>query len=48
MANLIDGKAVSAKVKAEVRDEAAKLKEQGISIGLAVVIVGNNQHPEYM
>ncbi|NLK70250.1 MAG: bifunctional methylenetetrahydrofolate dehydrogenase/methenyltetrahydrofolate cyclohydrolase FolD [Clostridiales bacterium] len=42
MANLIDGKAVSAKVKAEVRDEAAKLKEQGISIGLAVVIVGNN------
>ena len=34
MANLIDGKAVSAKVKAEVRDEAAKLKEQGISIDL--------------
>ena len=43
MANLIDGKAVSAKVKARVRDEALALKEEkGISVGLAVVIVGNN------
>jgi len=42
MANLIDGKEVSAKVKSEVRDETAKLKEQGITVGLAVVIVGNN------
>ena len=42
MANLIDGKAVSAKVKASVKAEADKLKAKGISIGLAVVIVGDN------
>ena len=42
MAQIIDGKAVSAKVKAEVRREAEELKKQGIEIGLAVVIVGNN------
>ncbi|MBQ5332021.1 MAG: bifunctional 5,10-methylene-tetrahydrofolate dehydrogenase/5,10-methylene-tetrahydrofolate cyclohydrolase, partial [Oscillospiraceae bacterium] len=42
MANLIDGKAVSAKVKAQVRAEAEELKAKGISIGLAVVIVGDN------
>lgn len=39
MANLIDGKAVSAAVKAQVREEREKL---GISVGLAVVIVGDN------
>ena len=42
MANIIDGKAISANVKAQVREEAEQLKAQGISIGLAVVIVGNN------
>lgn len=42
MAQIIDGKAVSAKVKAEVRREAEELKKQGVEIGLAVVIVGNN------
>ena len=42
MAQIIDGKAISAKVKAEVREEADALKAKGISIGLAVVIVGNN------
>ncbi len=42
MANLIDGKAVSARVKAQVRAEAEELKAKGISIGLAVVIVGDN------
>lgn len=42
MAQIIDGKAISAKVKAEVRGEADALKAKGISIGLAVVIVGNN------
>lgn len=42
MAKLIDGKAVSAKVKSEVRTEAEKLSEKGIKIGLAVVIVGDN------
>lgn len=39
MANLIDGKAVSAAVKAQVREEREKL---GISVGLAVVIVGDD------
>ena len=42
MANLIDGKAVSAKVKAAVKAETEELKEKGISVGLAVVIVGDN------
>lgn len=43
MAQIIDGKAVSAAVKQEVAEEAAKLKEEkGLKIGLAVVIVGNN------
>ena len=43
MAQIIDGKAVSAAVKQEVADEAAKLREEkGLRVGLAVVIVGNN------
>lgn len=43
MANIIDGKAVSAAVKEEVAAEAAKLKdEHGLKVGLAVVIVGND------
>ena len=41
MGQIIDGKAVSAKVKEEIRLETEKLKEQGIEIGLAVVIVGD-------
>lgn len=40
MAVLIDGKAVSQKVKEEVR---AEIERDGLDIGLAVVIVGNNQ-----
>ena len=40
MAILIDGKAVSQKVKDEVR---AEIERDKLSIGLAVVIVGNNQ-----
>ena len=42
MANIIDGKAVSAQVKENIRLETEKLREQGIEIGLAVVIVGND------
>ncbi|MCM1329438.1 MAG: bifunctional methylenetetrahydrofolate dehydrogenase/methenyltetrahydrofolate cyclohydrolase FolD [Ruminococcus sp.] len=42
MAKIIDGKAVSAKVKEQVRKEAEVLKEKGLEIGLAVVIVGDN------
>ncbi len=41
MAKIIDGKAVSAKVKEQVRKEAETLREKGIEIGLAVVIVGD-------
>ncbi len=39
MAKIIDGKAVSAAVKEQVRDEIAR---DGIKAGLAVVIVGND------
>ena len=43
MAQIIDGKEVSASVKAEVAEEAARLhEEKGLKVGLAVVIVGNN------
>lgn len=42
MAQIIDGKAISANVKAQVKAEVEKLKEQGIEVGLAVVIVGDN------
>ena len=40
MAKIIDGKAVSAKVKEQVR---AEIEREGLKVGLAVVIVGNNQ-----
>ena len=42
MAQIIDGKKISAEVKAGVAAEVAALKEKGVSVGLAVVIVGNN------
>lgn len=42
MAKLISGKIVSAQVKARVADETAELKKQGITPGLAVVIVGDD------
>lgn len=43
MAQLINGKEVSASVKAQVAKEAAQLaEEKGLKVGLAVVIVGNN------
>ncbi|MCI8394969.1 MAG: bifunctional methylenetetrahydrofolate dehydrogenase/methenyltetrahydrofolate cyclohydrolase FolD [Acutalibacter sp.] len=42
MAVLIDGKAVSAKVKAQVAQETEELKAKGICPGLAVVIVGDD------
>lgn len=40
MAKIIDGKAVSQRVKEEIR---AEIEREGLEIGLAVVIVGNNQ-----
>ena len=42
MSKLIDGKKISAEVKAKVAEDVAALKEKGISVGLAVVIVGND------
>ena len=42
MANIIDGKAVSAQVKEEIRQEVEALKDKGVEIGLAVVIVGDD------
>lgn len=41
-AKIIDGKAVSAEVKAAVAAETAQLKERGIVPGLAVIIVGDD------
>ncbi|MBQ5331158.1 MAG: bifunctional methylenetetrahydrofolate dehydrogenase/methenyltetrahydrofolate cyclohydrolase FolD [Oscillospiraceae bacterium] len=40
--NLIDGKAVSAAVRAKVAEETAELKKKGVSVGLAVIIVGDD------
>jgi len=40
MAKIIDGKAVSQKIKEEVR---AEIERDGLKVGLAVVIVGNNR-----
>ncbi|MGI5895108.1 MAG: bifunctional methylenetetrahydrofolate dehydrogenase/methenyltetrahydrofolate cyclohydrolase FolD [Candidatus Merdivicinus sp.] len=42
MCNLIDGKKISAQVKERVAAEVAELSAKGISVGLAVVIVGND------
>ena len=42
MAKILDGKAVSAAVKERVAAEVATLKEQGISVGLAVILVGDD------
>ncbi len=42
MARIIDGKAISAEVRAEIKAEVARLSEKGISVCLAVVIVGDD------
>ena len=42
MAKIIDGKKVSAAVRAQVRDEVVELVKRGVQPGLAVVIVGND------
>ncbi len=42
MAVIIDGKAVSARVKENIKAEVATLQEKGISIALAVVLVGED------
>lgn len=42
MGKIIDGKAISAQIKEELREKVAKLKEQGKEITLAVIQVGND------
>ena len=42
MATIIDGKAISAAVLADVAAEVKELKEKGIVPGLAVIIVGDD------
>lgn len=42
MAQIIDGKAVSERIKSEVKAEAEALKAQGVSCGLAVILVGED------
>lgn len=39
---IIDGKAISAKTKDELKAEVTALKKQNISVGLAVIIVGDD------
>ena len=42
MAKILDGLALSKKIKDELKTEVNSLKENGIEIGLAVIIVGDN------
>ena len=42
MAELISGKTLAAKLKAEAAAETAELREKGVHARLAVVIVGEN------
>ena len=42
MAKIIDGKTISAEVRAEIKAEVARFSVEGISVCLAVVIVGDD------
>lgn len=42
MAQILDGKAVSQRIKDELKVEVAEIKSKGVNPGLAVVIVGDN------
>ena len=41
-AMIIDGKAISAQINSETAEMTAKLKAQGVTPGLAVILVGND------
>jgi len=41
-AAIIDGKALAATMRGELKDKVAKLKQQGITPGLAVILVGDD------
>jgi methylenetetrahydrofolate dehydrogenase (NADP+)/methenyltetrahydrofolate cyclohydrolase len=40
--NLIDGKAIAERINEQTREKIARLKENGITPGLAVVLIGDN------
>lgn len=42
MPQIIDGKAISAQIKDELKEKVARMKEQGIQVCLAVIQVGDN------
>ena len=42
MSRIIDGKIISASVKERVKADVSALKEKGITVGLAVIIVGED------
>ncbi len=42
MANIIDGKKISAEIRAEIAEEVKEMKAAGVCPGLAVIIVGEN------
>ncbi len=42
MAEIIDGKKISQDIKDEVKDKVAALKEKGVDVSLAVILVGND------
>ena len=42
MTNIIDGKAISTKIKDELKEKVLKLKEEGINVCLAVIQVGDD------
>jgi methylenetetrahydrofolate dehydrogenase (NADP+)/methenyltetrahydrofolate cyclohydrolase len=42
MAKIIDGKAIAAKIRTEIAQGVNKLKEKGVTPGLAVVLVGDD------
>lgn len=42
MTKIINGKEISAAVKERIKDEVTSLREQGIEVGLAVIIVGED------
>ncbi len=46
MGNIIDGKAIAATVKAKVAEEVSLLNDRGVTVTLAVIIVGNDPASE--
>ena len=45
-AQILDGKVMSAELRAEIAQRVAALKERGVTPGLAVILVGNNSASE--